>query len=190
MVLSGLETAYLSQTGGPYRFPNYELREQIRLSSLLVNGHIRYTGSDEADYDFSVEITDLCVDVTIDVSHTKKRKSSTKGVQNVIVTGWRSAVFSIPTIVPFPHTEALVIGYMYNTIPKYVVNVLVNGLDRALYYTETNQVVNFSLYENKENSEHDNGMEFKFDEIYNTYSSYMADVKKPHRKQRQGKINA
>ncbi|XP_062525770.1 uncharacterized protein LOC105842441 isoform X2 [Bombyx mori] len=156
MVLSGLETAYLSQTGGPYRFPNFELREQIRLSSLLVNGHIRYTGSDEADYDFSVEITDLCVDVTIDVSHTKKRKSSTKGVQNVVVTGWRSAVFSIPTIVPFPHTEALVIGYMYNTVPKYVVNVLVNGLDRALYYTETNQVLNFSLYENNENSEHDN----------------------------------
>ncbi|KAG6444490.1 uncharacterized protein LOC115439899 isoform X2 [Manduca sexta] len=96
MVLSGLETAYSANIGGPFKQDQLQLSEEIRFSTLRVRGAICYQSDRKYEYNFVAEMEDVAVEILFYVDKPESRKQLIKlkpkrNQQRFYVVGWRNS---------------------------------------------------------------------------------------------------
>ncbi|CAB3227132.1 unnamed protein product [Arctia plantaginis] len=117
MVLTGLDTAYNSYSGGPYKFDDPMVGEQIRFSKLQVRGAVALSPSEgEGDdtYNFAVEITDFAINIEININNGTFNNIKTE------VVGYRNIEFMQEDIIMGP-LQTLITGYLKNEVPKAII---------------------------------------------------------------------
>ncbi|XP_052753432.1 uncharacterized protein LOC113510959 [Galleria mellonella] len=130
MTLSGLETLYSVQTGGPYRLDSVRIDETLRYNSIQVRGKL-YIDSEEdnGQYGFAAELLDVAVRLTINVATENGRPKeelnvktlrASKAVHNFEFESWREIElnhFNLNSVA----SRALISGYLLNEVSKCVI---------------------------------------------------------------------
>ncbi|XP_046966273.1 uncharacterized protein LOC124534439 [Vanessa cardui] len=114
VTLSGLDTLYSAQSGGPFKFQTPMIAEAIRFHSIMVNGHMLYNNhNSKLDHEFFAEIKDATVNFQIDL---------TKYEPTFNFMNWRTVEGSVIERKTHLHdrfgANAFMNGYLINKVPS------------------------------------------------------------------------
>ncbi|XP_028168369.1 uncharacterized protein LOC114358568 [Ostrinia furnacalis] len=139
MVVSGLDSAYSAQKGGPYIKSFVKIDDTVRFSALQIRGVLSFSiGSAQSEYVFYGEVQDIASYVSIGVAlRSKQTKDKNielkpfKSLASFEVTGWRNLDLHAP-VVPKISPRALISGVILKELPHLIIQRLSRVFSEAV----------------------------------------------------------
>ncbi|XP_026739346.1 uncharacterized protein LOC113502146 [Trichoplusia ni] len=142
VIITGLDTLYSANVGGPFKMNSIIIGEEIRFSTLQIRGKVEMISSWKEDYAFAAEINDVAVDIQLDlkpeqsVIQTRKdgqilRERATIFLRNLQVIEFREMSVTMPAVI-FSSAESLIAGYLNKELPRVICVYLKTMLPRVL----------------------------------------------------------